>query len=96
MAAPHIAGAAAVLRERTGLGKLELKALLPNSTNTYGWNPATGWGFANIPRATEQAGNVSNGSSGTQVGSLALFKSQLRLKNPQISGRTFPTSKHKS
>ncbi len=77
MAAPHIAGAAAVLRERTGLGKLGLKALLLNSTDTYGWNAATGWGFANISRAVEQAGNVSNGSLGTQAGSLALFKGVL-------------------
>jgi serine protease AprX len=67
MAAPHIAGAAALLRQAGVTDPLAIKALLINTTDSLTWRSDWGWGYANLARAWEQLGNtvvstVPNGS----------------------------------
>jgi len=67
MAAPHIAGAAALLRQAGVTDPLAIKALLINTTDSLTWQSDWGWGYANLARAWEQLGNtvvstVPNGS----------------------------------
>jgi serine protease AprX len=61
-AAPHIAGAAALLRQAGVREPLAVKALLLNSTDAPGWNPDIGWGYANLSRAFDQRNNVLAGT----------------------------------
>jgi len=58
MAAPHIAGAAALLRHAGVTNPLAIKALLLNTTDTAGWDSDRGWGYANLSQAYAQRGNV--------------------------------------
>lgn len=58
MAAPHIAGAAALLRSAAVQDALSIKALLVNTTDTRGWASDLGWGYANLARAYAQRQNV--------------------------------------
>ena len=58
MAAPHIAGAAALLRSAGVRDPLAIKALLLNTTDTLGWDADKGWGYANLSRAYSQRNNV--------------------------------------
>ncbi len=51
MAAPHIAGAVALLRNAGVRDALAIKGLLLNTTDHYGWRPDRGWGSANLERA---------------------------------------------
>lgn len=50
MAAPHIAGAAALLRSAGVTNPLAVKALLINTTDDVGWAADRGWGYANLTR----------------------------------------------
>jgi subtilisin family serine protease len=72
MAAPHIAGAAALLRQAGVRDPLAIKALLLNTTDTLSWNADVGWGYANLARAWEQRGNTV--SSTLSPGSYRLFR----------------------
>lgn len=51
MAAPHIAGALALLSEAGVAHPLQAKALLVNSADSASWSTAAGWGQANLERA---------------------------------------------
>lgn len=57
MAAPHIAGAAALLRQAGISDALAIKAVLLNTTDTLNWRPDWGWGYANLARTRPQVGN---------------------------------------
>ena len=51
MASPHIAGAAALLYQAGQRTPLEVKATLINTTDNYGWDSASGWGYVNLDSA---------------------------------------------
>jgi subtilisin family serine protease len=63
MAAPHIAGAAALLRQRGVTDPRAIKAILLNTTNTSGWNADLGWGTANLNTAFQQSTSSHYSSS---------------------------------
>ncbi len=66
MSAPHMAGSAALLRQMGVLDALSAKALLINSSDTAGWRPAWGWGYANlagVPQQTTFTDSVGAGAS---------------------------------
>ncbi|MGQ9636063.1 MAG: S8 family serine peptidase, partial [Bryobacteraceae bacterium] len=82
MAAPHIAGAAAVLRSAGVQDALAIKALLVNTTDTRGWASDLGWGYANLARAYAQRQNVvraefSGGSRYFTANASGFFSSSL-------------------
>jgi serine protease AprX len=54
MAAPHVAGAAALLRQAGVRDAKAVKALLLNSADAEGWDAARGWGYVNLARAFVQ------------------------------------------
>jgi len=54
MAAPHIAGAATLLRASGIQDPLAIKALLLNTTDALNWVKDQGWGYANLTRAFAQ------------------------------------------
>jgi len=60
MAAPHIAGAVALLLDSGVPGAKAAKALLLNSTDTSGWARDWGWGSANLNNAFRQSNFVEN------------------------------------
>lgn len=62
MAAPHIAGAAALLRHAGIPDPLSIKALLLNTTDHLYWDRALGWGYSNLARAYEHRQNVASRS----------------------------------
>ncbi len=74
MAAPHIAGAAVLLRQRGVRDRLKIKALLINSTDTPGWRADWGWGYANLTRAEAQADFGVTGVLDSGKGAVAFFK----------------------
>jgi serine protease AprX len=82
MAAPHIAGAAVLLRQRGVRDRLKIKAVLINTTDTSGWDQASGWGYANLNRAATQADLTLTGNLPTTIGSVALFKGTLGAGTP--------------
>ncbi|HBY60233.1 MAG TPA: hypothetical protein DEH78_10445, partial [Solibacterales bacterium] len=53
MAAPAVAGAAALLRQGGVTDPLALKAVLINSSEGEGWRPDSGWGYLNLQRVPE-------------------------------------------
>ena len=55
MAAPHIAGAAALMRQAGLTDALALKAVLLNTADGTGWNGNGGWGYANLNAAAARA-----------------------------------------
>ncbi len=62
MAAPHIAGAAALLESAGVTDPLAVKALLINTADSYGgWADDWGWGFTNLSTAQAQL-NYASGS----------------------------------
>lgn len=59
MAAPHVAGAAALLRDTGVVDALSLKALLISSSDPQvAWQTTTGWGFINLGAAYAARDNV--------------------------------------
>ncbi|MDP8983202.1 MAG: S8 family serine peptidase [Acidobacteriota bacterium] len=62
MAAPHIGGSAALLRQAGVTSSLAIKALLLNSTGSAAWDSAIGWGYANLSTALAQVSNTLTGS----------------------------------
>ena len=60
MAAPHIAGAAALLRQAGIPNSLAVKAVLINTAGGSGWAPESGWGAADLTRALA-VGNYFSG-----------------------------------
>jgi hypothetical protein len=54
MAAPHIAGSAALLRQAGVTDPLEMKAILLNSVDETTWAADRGWGYANLTTARAQ------------------------------------------
>lgn len=61
MAAPHIAGAAALLYDAGVSGHKEVKALLLNSASgTVGWSRSAGWGAADLEAAYAQRGAIES------------------------------------
>jgi subtilisin family serine protease len=77
MASPHIAGAAALLRQRGVRDRLQIKAILINTTDTSGWDSAWGWGYANLHRASDEAGLSLTGNVPQARGSVLLYKGTL-------------------
>jgi serine protease AprX len=78
MAAPHIAGAAALLRQAGITDPLAIKALLLNTTDSLTWRSDWGWGYANLARTWEQLGNAV--VSTVPNGSHKLY----RVRNPSL------------
>jgi subtilisin family serine protease len=74
MAAPHIAGAAVLLRQRGVRGRLQVKALLLNTTDAPGWRTDWGWGYSNLTRAESQADFGVTGVLDNAKGTVAFFK----------------------
>lgn len=72
MAAPHIAGAAALLRQASVRDPLAIKALLLNTTDWLNWRNDQGWGYANLSRAFTQRSNVF--TSNLLSGRVRLYK----------------------
>ena len=65
-AAPHIAGAAALLRSAGVTDALAIKALLINSPSTSGWHAGPGWGNADmnsLARLLQSAKTSGHGAS---------------------------------
>ena len=62
MAAPHVAGAVALIRSAGIKDPRAIKALLINSADGAGWNGGTGWGYANLA--------TLNGQRNTRVDSI--------------------------
>lgn len=54
MAAPHIAGAVALLRSAGASHPLAIKALLLNTTDNTGWASDRGWGYSSLTRLWSQ------------------------------------------
>lgn len=77
MSAPHIAGAAALLRQAGVFGRLAIKALLINTTDTNGWQSDIGWGPANLSRAFAQRDNGISGSVSAERSDFRLFRGNL-------------------
>ena len=66
MAAPHIAGAAALIRGTGVTDPKAIKALLINTTDgAGGWNAGSGWGYANLTTLSKQR-NVSVDTIGSK------------------------------
>jgi uncharacterized protein (TIGR03437 family) len=72
MAAPHIAGAAALLRQAGIRDSLAIKAFLLNTTDWLNWGNDQGWGYANLSRAFVQRNNVV--TSTLSAGRVRLWK----------------------
>lgn len=69
MAAPHVAGSAALLQSAGVPSGLATKAVLLNTTDNAGWAADRGWGYANLNRAWGQRAYVvdaltANGTPG--------------------------------
>jgi serine protease AprX len=59
MATPHVAGAAALLRQAGVTNPLAIKAALIHSAPTTGWTTTRGWGYSNLTTAASQFPLVS-------------------------------------
>jgi subtilisin family serine protease len=78
LASPHIAGAAALLRQAGVRDPLAIKALLLNTTDYLNWSSDKGWGYANLARAWQQLGTTV--TSTVAYGSFKFF----RTTNPSL------------
>ncbi len=95
MAAPHVAGAAALLRQAGVTDPLSLRAVLFNSADGEGWAANRGWGFGNLDTAKTQSAFHAAGSlaSRVQPGSFHLFElaGTGRIKATTVWNRHVPT-----
>jgi len=82
MAAPHVAGAAALIRQAGIRGRLGIKALLLNSTDETGWQPDRGWGYMNLANALRQKDNVFPGELSPAVGNFLLLQGSNPISVP--------------
>ena len=83
-AAPHIAGAAALLGSAGVTDPLAVRALLINTTGNFeGWLDGTGWGFANL--------NTTLSQMNYATGSLAAGQSQFYYMPSHTGIMTFAT-----
>jgi len=57
MAAPHVAGATALLRQRGVVDPKAIKAILLNSASALNWDNAAGWGLINLDAAYRESTN---------------------------------------
>lgn len=82
MAAPHITGAVALLRQTGVTSPLAQKAILINTTDTSGWKSDIGWGYANLQRAFEQRSTyfLSSVSANGHAGAFKFFSSGSTLQ----------------
>ncbi|MEO5923215.1 MAG: S8 family serine peptidase [Bryobacteraceae bacterium] len=74
MASPHIAGAAALLRDAGLSGKLSIKALLINTTDSSTWSPTLGWGSTNLTRAFAQRTYGLSSALSSSTGDFKLYR----------------------
>lgn len=76
MAAPHIAGAAALLANGGLSDPLAMRAALVNSTDNDGWAGDRGWGYANLTTAQTQFafGRTGQLGGGSSPGSFHLYE----------------------
>ena len=72
MAAPHIAGSAALLRQAGVRDPLAIKALLLNTTDSLNWRSDQGWGYANLTRVFAQRDSAL--TSTLSSGGVRLYK----------------------
>ena len=82
MAAPHIAGSAALLRQAGVRDLLAIKALLLNTTDRLNWGNDQGWGYANLTRAFAQRNIVLTST---------LSSSRVRLYKGAADGQFYST-----
>ena len=66
MAAPHVAGAAALIVQSGVTDPLAVKALLINTTDNFGWKPDRAWGYANLKTARERNYYFLSSAAGTR------------------------------
>lgn len=99
MAAPHVAGSAALLQSSGVPSGLATKAVLLNTTDNTGWAADRGWGYANLDRAWGQRAYVVDAltASGTP-GGYKLYRATVSgdfrgtvVWNRHISGGTLGT-----
>ncbi len=80
MAAPHVAGAAALLRERGVTDANAVKAILLNSTGAKDWRADRGWGYLNLaeawPHSSTEDYVLSTVSSKSDNAPFRLFRGQ--------------------
>ncbi len=74
MAAPHVAGAAALLRQAGVRDRLQIKALLLNTTDTQSWDSSRGWGYMNLQRAFEQRQWITSAELAPIAGASQLWR----------------------
>jgi uncharacterized protein (TIGR03437 family) len=77
MAAPHVAGAAALLRQAGVKDRLRIKALLLNTTDSSGWNSSRGWGYMNLQRAFEQRQWITSAELAPIPGASVLWRATI-------------------
>jgi uncharacterized protein (TIGR03437 family) len=66
-----------LLRQAGVTDRLILKALLINTTDSAGWDPALGWGYVNLRRALEQSKFVVTGNLNPERGAAAFYTGSL-------------------
>ncbi len=76
MAAPHIAGSAALLANGALTDPLAMRAALVNTTDNDGWAADRGWGYANLTTAQSQFtfGRTGQLAGGSSPGSFHLYE----------------------
>ncbi|MFN0171605.1 MAG: S8 family serine peptidase [Bryobacteraceae bacterium] len=83
MAAPHVAGAAALLRQRGVTDPKVVKAILINTTSTRGWQFDRGWGYLNLAQSWQQSSPgdyaLSSTTSRSGIAPFRLFRGQSTL-----------------
>ncbi|MGH9719739.1 MAG: S8 family serine peptidase [Bryobacteraceae bacterium] len=75
MAAPHVAGAAALLLHAGVSNPLAIKALLINTTDAQGWNSDSGWGSVNLSNTAGKSHYIeSQIAPAGQAGSVLFYR----------------------
>jgi uncharacterized protein (TIGR03437 family) len=94
MAAPHIAGSAALLRSAGVSDPLAIKAILINTTDNPGWAADSGWGFTNLDRAAthlyHDTGSLATGGCQFyQVAPSADFRATVTWNRHMVGGTSY-------
>lgn len=92
MAAPHVAGSAALLRQAGVTNPLALKAVLLNTTDNTGWQNDRGWGYSNLNTALTEYTRYHTGSltARSQPGSIKFY----RANAPSLLKATITWNRH--